>query len=179
VAWTLKRVAISVFVVAHLAMVTLWTLPGCPIQARCVRYVAHYLMPLGQWQYWGMFSPDPVRDSITLEAVVLDAKGLLHTFAFPTEQERSWWQASLHYRHSKFVCNYSYKDEFKAHREFGARHAVRQLKLPADAFPVEVQLMFRVRPTPPPGGPLPDPMAPITPVSIDTYRFPTPQEVLP
>jgi hypothetical protein len=178
-AWTLRRLVISAFVVAHLGAVAVWVLPPCPIQFRLVNYLAYYMMPLGQWQYWGMFSPDPVRDTVTLEGIVLDAKGLLHTFAFPTEQSRSCLGATLHYRHSKYVSNCSYKVEFKAHREFAARHAVRQLKLPEDAFPLEVQLVYQIRPTPPPGGPLPDPMTPITPVTLDTYRFPSLREIQP
>jgi hypothetical protein len=56
---------------------------------------------------------------------------------------------------------------------------IRQLHLPKDAFPVEVQLMYEVQPSPPPGGPLPDRMAAATHVPIETYRFPTLQEALP
>lgn len=178
-AWTLKRAFISAFVVAHLSMVTLWILPICPLKLQTMKYTACYLMPLGQWQYWAMFSPDPVHDTVKLEGVVLDAKGLLHTFAFPREEERSVLDAALHYRHSKFMSNFSHKIEFKAHREFAARHVVRQLNLPDDAFPLTVQLVYKIRPTPPPGGPMPDPMTPTTTAVLDTYQFPSMKEVQP
>jgi hypothetical protein len=179
VACTLKRLAISAFVVAHLSMVTLWIVPPCALKSLCLNSMVYYMMPLGQWQYWGMFSPDPVKDTVMLEAVVLDAKGLLHTYSFPTEQDWSVWGASLHYRHSKYAANCSLKEEFKAQREFAARYVTRQLKLPEDAFPVEVQIMYKVKPSPPPGGPLPDPMTPLTHLPIETYRFPTLQETRP
>jgi hypothetical protein len=170
-AWTLQRCLISAFVVAHFGMVALWILPPSPLKLRTMGVSACYLMPLGQWQYWAMFSPDPVHDTVKLEGLALDAKGLLHNFAFPTEEERSILNAALHYRHSKYMSNFSHKIEFKAHREFAARHVVRQLDLPDDAFPLTVQLVYRIRPSPPPGGPIPDPMAPITTVVLDTYQF--------
>jgi hypothetical protein len=177
-AWTLKRLEISAIVVFHLVAVTTWIVPDCELHRRLVGSAAYYLMPLGQWQYWGMFAPDPLRDTVTLEALVLDAKGLLHTFAFPQEGNRSIWDAAWHYRHSKYAANFALKDEFKAHREFAARHAVRQLHLPPEEFPVEVRLVYQIKPTPPPGT-LPDPMTPQTSSVIESYLFPTLEEVLP
>jgi hypothetical protein len=179
VAWTLRRLVISAFVTAHLGAVTVWIVPPCVLKGRLLPYLAYYMLPLGQWQYWGMFAPNPVSDTVTLEAAVLDARGLLHTFAFPQESTLTPWQAFWHYRHSKYASNFSLTDEFIANREFGARHAVRALHLPAEAFPVDVQLYFQVRETPPPGGPPADPMAPPVTSPIQTYRFPTLQEVLP
>jgi hypothetical protein len=169
---------ISAFVIFHLAAVTLWIMPTCVIKARFLAIAAYYVLPLAQWQYWGMFAPDPVHNTVTLEAVVLDANSIFHSFAFPCEASRSRLNATLHYRHSKYAANFSNKVEFLAHREFAARHVIRQLRLPADAFPVQVQLMFRVWPTPPPGT-LPDPMLQPTLQVIDTFRFPTLQEALP
>jgi hypothetical protein len=148
---------ISAFVTAHLGAVAVWILPPCPLKGRLLPYLAYYMLPLGQWQYWGM----------------------LHTFAFPQESTLTPWQAFWHYRHSKYASNFSLTDEFIANREFGARHAVRALRLPAEAFPVEVQLYYQVRPTPPPGGPPADPMTPPVTSPIKTYRFPTLQEVMP
>jgi hypothetical protein len=177
--WTLRRLAISAFVVGHLSAVTLWILPSCPIQHVSARAVACYLMPLGLWQYWGMFAPDPAVHSVTLEAAAVDAQGLLHTYLFPHEADRSRWDAALHYRHSKYAANFSLKQEFKAHREFAARHVLRQLKLPPSAYPVDVQLYYQVQLTPSPGGPPADPMTPREISPIETYRFPTPEEALP
>ncbi len=178
-AWTLRRLLISAFVVGHLGAVTFWIMPACAIQQRFVPYVMNYMLPIGQWQYWGMFAPDPIRDTSTLEAVVFDAQGLIHTYAFPRETGRSTWDAALHYRHSKYAANYALKEEFAAHREFGARHVIRQLGLTADAFPVDVQFIYQLRPCPPPGGPLPDPMSPTVASTIETFRFPTLEEALP
>ncbi|HEV3164601.1 MAG TPA: hypothetical protein VGZ22_11285 [Isosphaeraceae bacterium] len=178
-AWKLRRLVISLFVIAHLCAVVIWIVPFCVIKQRCLPTVMYYMMPLGQWQYWGMFAPDPMRDTVMLDAVVLDAHGLLYRFSFPRETEMGPWKSALHYRHSKYSANYSLKDEFAAHREFGARHVVRSLKLPASAFPVEVELVYQVLKTPPPMGGLTDPMTPPETVPIQTYKFPTLEEVMP
>lgn len=175
----IQRTAISLFVIAHLCAVTIWILPACVIKLWAIPYIVKYMVPLGQWQYWGMFAPDPMRDTMMLEAAVVDARGLLHTFAFPKEKDFGAWGSSLHYRHSKYAANFALKEEFKAHREFAARHAVRQLGMTADMFPVDVQLMYRIKPTPPPGSPPPDPMMPLAVAAIDTYRFPSLKEVQP
>ena len=64
-------------------------------------------------------------------------------------------------------------------REFAVRHAIRQLKIPATAFPVEADMLYQVRETPPLGDPPADPMKPPVPQILQTYRFPTLAEVTP
>lgn len=176
---TLRRLLVSAFVTAHLTAVVIWIVPPCVIKQRFYGYLAYYMMPLGQWQYWGMFAPDPISDTVMLDAVVLDAHGLLHRYSFPRESEMPKWKSALHYRHSKYSVNYSLKQEFAAHREFGARHVVRSLNLPPDAFPVEVEMFFVVHSPPPPGGGLLDPMTPPSTSPIQRYRFEKLQEALP
>jgi hypothetical protein len=173
------RLLISAFVIFHLTAVLVWMVPNCVIKQRLTLPLAFYMLPTGNWQYWGMFAPNPLRDTITLEALVVDAKGILHVFDFPKEQDFPKWKSFFLFRHSKYAANFALKDDFASSREFGARYAVRQLKIPADSFPVEVQIVFQVRPTPPPGGPPPDPMSPTIISTIESYRFPTLEEVLP
>jgi len=177
--WTLRRVAISMFVIAHLCAVTLWIVPPCALKQRSVLYLAYYMMPLGLWQYWGMFAPNPMLHTVAVEASVIDSRGLMHRFEFPKEAAMSLWEAAWRYRHSKYAANFSLKEEFKAHREYAARHVLRQLHLSPEAFPVDVQLYYQIWTTPPPGAPLPDPLAQPTVSQIDAYRFPTMQEALP
>ncbi len=63
--------------------------------------------------------------------------------------------------------------------EFAARYAIRQLKIPAESFPVQAEVLYQVRETPPPGEPLRDPMKPPVPQTLQTFRFPTAAEVMP
>lgn len=176
--WTAKRWAISAFLLVHIGAVTIWNLPPCAIRSRGVEWSARYLLPLGLWQHWGMFAPNPATATAVLEAAVVDNQGLLHRFAFPTMHNRSPWQAIWGYRHSKFSANLG-GEEFRVLREMAARHVVRTMDLPAEDFPVVVQLFYNVRETPAPGDPPADPAEAPKIAVIDTYRFPNPAEVQP
>jgi hypothetical protein len=176
--WTARRLAISAFLIGHMGAVSIWVLSPCPIQRRFAGTLAYYILPLGLWQYWGMFAPDPVRDTVTLEAEVIDVRGIRYIFAFPKLADYSRLEGVLRFRHSKYAANMA-GDESGAQREFAVRHAIRQLGLTADAFPVDVHLRYQVRVTPPPGEPPADPMLPTQPLHLASYHFPNLQEVGP
>ena len=74
----------------------------------------------------------------------------------------------MRFRHSKYAANMG-SEESAAQGEFAVRHAIRQLGLPADAFPVDVHLRYQVRLTPLPGEPPADPMLPMQPHPIASY----------
>ena len=173
-----RRLGVSAFVVAHLGATVVWVMPACPIRERAFPWVAPYILPLGLWQYWGMFAPDPVRETVTLEADVVDTRGLRFRFAFPKLADYSKWQAVPRFRHSKFAMNLLVPD-VQSQREVAARHAVRQLALPAEAFPVDVHLVYQVRNAPPPGSPPVDPMTPTYPHVLTHFRFDSLREVTP
>mgnify|MGYP001016450457 CR=1 FL=1 len=90
-----------------------------------------------------------MRVTATLESEVIDAKGMRHLFEFPKVGELPWWQKLPRFRHPKFTCNLML-DEFKSQREFTARHVVRQLQLPPEAFPVHVSVYCQMKEPPPP-----------------------------
>lgn len=179
-AWfpTIHRLAVSVFLVVHMGATFVWVLPPCPLKARCFGPVSCYILPLGLWQYWGMFAPDPVRDTVTLEADVVDSRGLRTSFAFPKLADYSWWRGIPRFRYSKYAVNLSVP-ELQLQREIAARHVVRQLGFPDEAFPVDVHLIYQVRLTPPPGGPPADPMTPAQPYVLGAFHFEKPGEVRP
>jgi hypothetical protein len=174
--WTAYRLAVSAFLLVHLSSTVIWVLPPCPIKALCFGTAGYYMIPLGLWQYWGMFAPDPVRNTITLEAEVIDAQGIRHGFAFPKLADYPGWEGVPKYRHSKFAANLIL-DEFVKQREFAARHVVRQLKLPPESFPVDVRIIYQIRETPPPGSPPTDLLAPTRAMTIGAYVFSKPDEV--
>ena len=93
--WTARRLAISAFLIGHMGAVSIWVLPPCPIQRRCAGTLAYYILPLGLWQYWGMFAPDPVRDTLMLEAEVIDVRGIRYNFAFPKLADYSAMRGDL------------------------------------------------------------------------------------
>lgn len=173
-----KRWGVSAFLAVHLGATLVWVSPPCPVRAALQPWARYYIMPLGLWQYWGMFAPDPVRDTLTLEADVVDARGLRSTYHFTRLADFSAWQGIPRFRHSKYAMNLAVP-ELQGDRMLAARHAVRRLAIPDEAFPVDVGLVYQVRTTPPPGGPAADPMTPTRPVVAATFHFQTPGEVRP
>ncbi len=178
--WTARKVLVSAFLVVHLSATAVWVLPTCPLKTWAFDAVSYYIVPLGLWQYWGMFSPDPPRSVLELEAEAIDIRGVQYNFAFPKQADYSVWQAIPRYRHPKFAMNLAGDDpSLGMNRTFAARHVVRSLGVPANAFPVDVRLVFRSRPCPPPGELANDLPEPRQPWVLGTYRFKTIGEVRP
>ncbi|GAC1474593.1 MAG: hypothetical protein NVSMB9_25240 [Isosphaeraceae bacterium] len=178
VLWKVRRLAVSAFLVLHLGATLIYVMPPCPVRNHCFEAVCYYILPLGLWQSWAMFAPDPVRDTWTLEADVMDARGMRHTFAFPRLGDYSTWQGIPRFRHSKFAANLSIPD-LRLQREFTARHVVRALKLPGEAFPVDVHLLYQVQVTPPPGAPPAETWIAPQPYEIGSFRFASLDQVRP
>ena len=171
----LRRAAISAFVVFHLTATFVFLIPWSPVKVRWFESVRLYMLPLGLWQYWGMFAPDPFHDSMVLEAEALDAQGVRHRFEFPKLADFSKWRGVPRYRHCKYACNLLL-EEFEPARKYAARHVARQLNLPADAYPITVEerLMFTVSP---PFGEPADPFAKVYPYALGRYRIETRDEL--
>ena len=74
------------------------------------------------------------------------------------------------FRHPKFAANLGF-DDVPVHRKVASRHAVRQLGITENAYPVDVKLLYHFRATPPPGGPPADPMAAPRTVEVASYHF--------
>jgi hypothetical protein len=176
--WTARRWAISAFVIFHLSALIMWTMPNCAVKAQFLRPYRYYILPLGLWQWWAIFAPDPIRNTMVLNAEVLDAKGMRHTYEFPRIGDLPWWQQFGRYRHPKFTANMTI-DEYKTHRTFTARHAVRQLGLGNEAFPVWVSLYLDIKDSPPPGTGASDPMATRRVEVVDRFQFASLKEVRP
>jgi hypothetical protein len=174
----LARLALSLFLLVHLAALLLWNMPACALQKQASGWVAHYLMPTGQWQQWGMFAPEPLRETLALEVAGRDAQGVVHTYKFPHMAGKPVEVAFLGYRHSKFSHN-MIPETAVAYREFAARHAVRSWNLPPEAFPVELDLYYQMRRPAQIGEPPADPNAPPEIRFLQAYRFPTREEVEP
>jgi hypothetical protein len=178
--WTARRWVVSAFLIFQVAATAIWVLPACPIRDRVAPTLQYYMVPSGLWQFWSMFAPDPQHDVITLEAEVIDRRGLRNRFAFTRVGDYNAWAGIPKFRHAKFAANISIKDEdFEHLRRFTARYVVRTMKVPAEAFPLDVHLFYQVKETPAPGAPPADGMAPTKPLLIATYAFANPSEVWP
>jgi hypothetical protein len=178
--WTARRMVISAFVIYHLSAVAIWTLPSCYIKDHFqTPYYQYYTLPLGLWQWWAIFAPDPLRDTVVLDAEVVDAKGIRHIYEFPRLADLPWWKKIARYRNPKFTGNVAV-DEYKKTREFTAHHVVRQLGLGPEAFPLWVSLYHKIKASPEPGTTaVADPMAPPRINLLERYQFASIKEVRP
>ena len=176
--WNARRLVLSAFIIWHVLALIVWTNPPSLIKERLVAPFRYYMLPLGLWQWWAIFAPDPMCDDLRLEAEVVDAKGMRRIFEFPTIGDLSWWARIPRYRHPKFTGNMM-DAEYTRQRVFTARHVVRQLGLGEAAFPLTVTLYCRIQPTPPPGTATVDPMTPPRIHVIDRFPFESQKEVRP
>jgi hypothetical protein len=180
--WTALRAVISAFVLFHLSALMIWTMPPCEIKRRLAPPDSapyyYYVLPLGVWQWWAIFAPEPLRDTLMLDAEVIDAKGMRHIFEFPRIGDLPWYRKLSRYRQPKFTHNMN-DLEFLKQREFAARHAVRQLNLSEQSFPVAVSLNYQVKVSPPPGTWVTDPMERPRTQVIQRYQFASMKEVRP
>jgi len=174
--WTAWKLAISAFVLFHLAATFAWVMPDSPIRREAIPWFQYYMIPLGLWQSWGMFAPDPVQSTYTLEAEVADARGIGRIHEFTKVADLPWWRKMPKFRHPKFAANLLV-DEFATQRVMAARHAVRALDVAPEAFPVYVRLYYQVSQTPPAGSSEADPMVPKTIHNLASFQFDTWNEV--
>ena len=147
--WTAMRLAVSSFLVFHLTATASLESSRFSLKSKVLPAFRPYMLPLGLWQCWWMFAPDPMGDTAVLETEVIDAKGTRHVFEFTKVADLPWWKKLPKFRHPKFTCNLMMQ-EYAVQREFAARYALRQLNLPPEAYPARVSLYCRITPSPPP-----------------------------
>ncbi len=177
--WTARRLIISAFVLFHLSALAIWTLPNSLFKERFSGPYRYYVLPLGLWQWWAIFAPDPVRENRVLEAEVVDAKRLIHVYEFNKVGDLPVLERLGRYRNPKFTDNMVYGGEYLPYREYTARHVVRQLGLGEDAFPLSVSLYAKINDPPPFGSSAVDPMVPARVHMIERIEFGSLKEVRP
>ena len=174
--WIAWKLAVSAFVLFHMTATLVWVAPDSPIKAALFVHFRPYMVPLGLWQSWGMFAPDPVQSSYTLEADVSDAKGMGHIYQFTKVAGLPWWEKAPKFRHPKLAANLAI-EEYQPQRVMAARHVVRALDIPPESFPVYVRLYYQVAQTPPFGSSQSDPMAPKSSEDLAAFQFDSWDEV--
>jgi hypothetical protein len=173
--WTARRLLVSAFLLWHIGATLAAVSPPCPVKERCRPVLAWYVMPLGLWQHWSMFSPNPFREVVNLEAEVVDSDGIRHQFKFPRSADYSIWRAMPRFRYMKYAANII-GDDVDPLRASAARHVLRSLDVPAASYPVSVHLYYRYRPIAPPGT-RDDPMTPTGTRTVATFAFADRNEV--
>jgi hypothetical protein len=101
---TIRRGAISVFILFHLIAITCVAVPLNFSALRDVReLVQPYMRWIGLFQTWDMFGPDPERVNSYIKAVVITRDRHIHIWAFPRMEELSFAERYQKERYRKFV----------------------------------------------------------------------------
>lgn len=175
---SLARLGLSAFLLFHCAAVVVWNLPESALKQRLSGWADYYMLPTGQWQHWGMFAPEPLRDTLALEAQARDAQGTIFLYKFPRMADKPVHEAFWGYRHSKFSHN-MLSETAKGYREFAARHAARSWNLPAASFPIDLDLYHNMWHPADIGQPPLDPARPPEIHFLQAYRFASKQDLQP
>ena len=141
------RAIISAFVIATIACLVVWNLPQSELRRRPLPAVETYIGVTGLAQNWGVFAPDPPRQTVELIARATYADGRVEAFDFPSSDPviGAYWD----YRWIKW-------DEWAsgdAHEELWKPTAAWFARKASDRGeePVEVTLVRRSYPLFPPG----------------------------
>jgi hypothetical protein len=93
------RIAISVFVVFTLVCVVFWNLPDSEIKRKSLGVVRPYMTATSLEQNWGVFAPDPRRQTLEVIARVRYADGGQETLQVPRGNDffggywdYRWWK---------------------------------------------------------------------------------------
>jgi hypothetical protein len=172
------RLAISAFLVFHLTATLAWVIPDSPLKQCLMPVFRPYMLPLGLWQSWWIFAPDPMGETAVLESEVIDARGMRHIYEFPRVADLPWWKKLPRFRHPKFTCNLML-EEYATQRQFTGRYVLRQMGLPPEAYPVRLSLYCQIKAPPPPGQAFTDPKARARLYNVGTYDFVALDEVRP
>ena len=171
-----RRLLDSAFVVVHVGATVLWVMPPCPLRNKVIGPLCYYILPLGLWQCWTMFSPDPppaIRGSTP--RWLTRNPGLGYNYAFPRQSEYSVWCAIPRYRHPKFAVDRDERRPRSAPSTASSRARPRRRQLSASqprSFPIDVSLIFKglIAPParePPPDGPRRKEPFPSTPIGSE------------
>lgn len=149
------RAAVSLLIVWHLFALLIWLLPGnTPIVQACVGPVRRYLTATATAQSWNMFSPNPDKMDVYLEARVTFADGSVRPYVFPRMATMGYAARYREERWRKFVEVATHGVQPAVWAAL-ARDAARVSDRDPSNRPVSVGLLRHWREIPPPGVAIP------------------------
>ena len=149
------RLIVNVFVLWHLFALTIWLLPESALRQSCADIFRPYMTFTGLMQSWTMFSPDPSKLDLYVEARIKYADGQVRSWIYPRMSELGYVERYWHERFRKFI-ELTHLDQNQMVWPSLARYPARLNNVYPDNPPVQVQLVRHFRFTPPPGVPWPD-----------------------
>lgn len=143
-----KRAFLNGFIILQLYVIVFWGMPGSRFRNLMVQLVEPYVIKLGLWHSWDMFSPDPLAVNFNLEAHITFADGSLRIWEFPRMEKLGVWERYQKERFRKWRERVR-QDVYRAVWDDTARYIARQVHDPANP-PVKVVLVRHWGSIPPP-----------------------------
>ena len=170
--WWIRK-AINLFIVWHLFCLAIWLLPShssspSPIIEGSLGAVRPYMTFTGFAQNWSMFSPEPDKLDVTLEAEVSHANGHIDHWFFPRMAHMGYTRRYQEERWRKLVENATHGGNLVLWPPL-SRYAARVNNYDAQNPPVSVKLITHSRLIPPLG----EAMPPYTAVPLQTGHGPS------
>jgi len=127
------RPILSAIILFHLIVITVWAFPvDTPLIVNLRRAVSPYMLWSGLFQRWNLFSPEPVKIDVYVDAQVTLRDGVQRTWTFPRMEDLSYAQRYAKERYRKFVGEYLRVDSYAALWPDAARHIARKYANPAN-----------------------------------------------
>lgn len=138
----IKRIAINIFLVFHLAMILCWAVP---VNSRLVSEARVIIAPYMTWsglaQGWNLFAPNPLSLNTRVEAEITYRNGETGVWKFPLPQDLDYLKRYMIERQHKFAFDSLLNDRFKVLRPDTARYIARLNNTKTDDPPVSVTLV--------------------------------------
>lgn len=99
-----SRILLNAFIAFHILAVFVWCLPASFSMRRpFARVLSRYVVGIGLWQGWDMFSPNPRTVNIRIGAIVDYADGTSVPFEFPQMDRLGFFERYRRERWRKWV----------------------------------------------------------------------------
>jgi len=144
------RLVVNLFILWHLYALTIWLLPESALRQSCVQTVTPYMTFTGLMQSWTMFSPDPSKLDLYVEARITYANGQERSWSYPRMVNLGYVER---YRHERFrkLIELAHLEQNSMIWPSVARYAARVNNIYPHNPPVDVRLIRHFRFTPRPG----------------------------
>jgi len=154
----IKRIAINLFIVFHLATILCWALPlNSKLVTEARPMIAPYMGWSGLAQGWNLFAPNPLGLNTRAEAEIIFRDGQKQIWKFPNPQDYGYLKRYMMEREHKFSFDSLQNDNFAGLRPDAARYIARMNNTRPGNPPVTVTLVgYRSQIAPPNSG-LPEP----------------------
>jgi hypothetical protein len=154
----MKRMAINLFLIFHLAVIFCWAMP---VNSRLVTGVRPLIAPYMVWsglaQGWNLFAPNPLGMNLRMEVEITYQNGQTSLWKFPRPQDYGYIKMYTLERQHKFSLDSLQNDKLGYLRPDAARYIARLNNTQENNPPATITFVSYQAKIPPPGSAKPEP----------------------